>query len=281
MKEDRPAFLMYSSRFLSGILTLTMAERGAFITLLCYQWLDGSIPKDFDRLALICPGLTPEIWEGIKHKFIVKKGPLLINKRLEIIRKESKNYSKQQTNRVLKRWESKDKTPKKDVTKSIPDVYQIDTESIPSSTLTLTSTLVSKSSLKSSSSNSKEKSAKASVIYPFDTEEFKTAWEYWSKYRSTDLGKRKYKPTGEEAALSKLSRLADGNHELAIDIIKQSIENGWAGFFPLKNNHQKNKRNEMDRNYIPGTETIRELKKRFPESDLVKRINERENPENS
>jgi hypothetical protein len=58
-------------------------------------------------------------------------------------------------------------------------------------------------------------------------------WHKWCEFRK--LLKKPYKTTpGAAAAYNKLLNIADHNSELAIQIIDQSIENEWLGFFPLK-----------------------------------------------
>jgi hypothetical protein len=61
------------------------------------------------------------------------------------------------------------------------------------------------------------------------------AWEYWKKYRK-ETYRATYKPMGEKAALKKLLRISNGNQEIQMKIIEQSVENGWKGFFELKKN---------------------------------------------
>lgn len=51
MAKD-PAFLFYSSDFLSGIVDLTMEERGQYITLLCLQHQKGHLPEKTIRLSI-------------------------------------------------------------------------------------------------------------------------------------------------------------------------------------------------------------------------------------
>lgn len=46
-KNKDPAFLFYSADFLIGVLGLTMAERGQYITLLCLQHQKGHLSLDF------------------------------------------------------------------------------------------------------------------------------------------------------------------------------------------------------------------------------------------
>ena len=42
-------------------------------------------------------------------------------------------------------------------------------------------------------------------------------------------------PTSLKASLTKLVKLSNGVESVAIDIVEESIANGWKGFFPLKN----------------------------------------------
>ena len=63
------------------------------------------------------------------------------------------------------------------------------------------------------------------VIFPFDTENFKSAWKNWLKYRS-----EKRKPLKsileQQSALKKLSQF---DEEFAIGLIETSMGNGWTG----------------------------------------------------
>lgn len=77
------------------------------------------------------------------------------------------------------------------------------------------------------------------VIFPFDSEEFKKWWGYWKEYKSKDH-KFKYKShISEQAALKELSNFANGNENIALQIIEQSIAKGWKGFFELKTDQKQ------------------------------------------
>lgn len=82
---------------------------------------------------------------------------------------------------------------------------------------------------------------KESLIYPFDGAQFVETWALWIAYRK-EIKKPIRGTISEQAQLKKLSRLADGNEEVAISIIMQSIENNWQGLFTLKTNTNANKR---------------------------------------
>ena len=54
--EKSPAFQFYPKDFLtdSHVVAMTLAERGAYITLLCLCWLDRSLPVEMGALARLC-----------------------------------------------------------------------------------------------------------------------------------------------------------------------------------------------------------------------------------
>ena len=70
------------------------------------------------------------------------------------------------------------------------------------------------------------------INYPYRGEEFLKKWNDWKAHRRA-FDKFKYTPQSEKAALTKLKKLAKSEAR-AIAIIDQSIEKGWKGFFPLK-----------------------------------------------
>lgn len=59
MSSKDPAFLMYSSDFLTGCSDLTMEERGQYITLLCIQHQKGVISKK--AISIATPNATPDV----------------------------------------------------------------------------------------------------------------------------------------------------------------------------------------------------------------------------
>ena len=79
------------------------------------------------------------------------------------------------------------------------------------------------------------------VIFPFDSENFKKYWDYWKEYKKKEHKFTYKSEISEQAALKKLSELADGNEDTALKIIEQSIAQGWAGIFELKTDNKINK----------------------------------------
>ena len=80
-----PAFPFYAQDFLTGVMHLTMEERGIYITLLSYQWAHNKIP--IKRLRLIVGYDWDNISDEIKNKFQIKED-YLQNKRLEFEREK-------------------------------------------------------------------------------------------------------------------------------------------------------------------------------------------------
>ena len=90
-----PAFLFYSSDFLTGVADLTMEERGQYITLLCLQHQKGHLSEKTCRLQLGLSDLTQAA--DVMAKFIVDENGLYYNRRLESemnIRAKSANASR-------------------------------------------------------------------------------------------------------------------------------------------------------------------------------------------
>ena len=81
----------------------------------------------------------------------------------------------------------------------------------------------------------KEKKEEAPVVMPFESPAFSNAWTTWVEYKATQHSFKFKSNTTQQAALIELAKLSDGNEQIAIQIIHQSIGNGWKGLFPLKN----------------------------------------------
>jgi hypothetical protein len=76
------------------------------------------------------------------------------------------------------------------------------------------------------------------LIYPFDSTVFKEQWLVWKKYKK-DQHKFTYKgDISEQAALKELGEMSGGDEKRAIELIHQSIANGWKGIFNKINNTQ-------------------------------------------
>lgn len=107
-RSDRsPAFQFYPADFLSDIhvATMSLAERGAYITLLCYCWNEGHLDANETRLARLCGvGLSEwrKLWEALAPCFDEGNG-LLTHARLNHEReKQAEFITKQARNGTLR-----------------------------------------------------------------------------------------------------------------------------------------------------------------------------------
>ncbi len=73
---------------------------------------------------------------------------------------------------------------------------------------------------------------------PFEEKEFLEAWETWKKERR-NIVKGQYTDRAQQLGANKLATLSRGDVQRAIDIINQSIEYGWKGFFPIRETRGK------------------------------------------
>lgn len=79
------------------------------------------------------------------------------------------------------------------------------------------------------------KNYNSEIIYPFQYPEFAKAWDTWIEFRK-EMKFALYKNMGGQAALKNLSEISNNDLQTAINIINQSISNGWRGLFALKTN---------------------------------------------
>ena len=97
-KLKPPAFQFYAGDFLSDlrVTIMSMEERGVYITLLAYSWLEDGLPDDETVLAQLCnnPKNWDRIWERVKECFTIKEGNVINNRRLVRERAKLMNYKK-------------------------------------------------------------------------------------------------------------------------------------------------------------------------------------------
>ena len=107
-----PAFQFYAKDWLTGTLELTLAARGAYITLMAYQWDKGSIPAD-DKPAMkrVLSCSTRElqtVWKTVKVHFTRGDDGLWRNSRLEKVRIEQDTHRTERSSAGVsgakKRW---------------------------------------------------------------------------------------------------------------------------------------------------------------------------------
>lgn len=100
MAKD-PAVLFYTSDFLTGCALMSMAQRGKYITLLCYQHQQGHLSEE-DMLA-VCGGYDKKIFS----KFEQDEDGFYYNKRMDLESAKRKKFVESRQNNLKKTSESK------------------------------------------------------------------------------------------------------------------------------------------------------------------------------
>lgn len=214
-----PAFSFYAQDFLTGVMYLTNEEKGMYITMLCKQWTDKRIPKK--RLGFIIGKGWDNLSEELKSKF-VDKGEYIVNERLEKERKKKYSYLKKQSENGKRGGRpkkiEKNKKPNKTQKKPLEKENEIEDR---------------KQNTENGNKKLEDENKKRLIIFPFDTQEFKDAWNNWKEYKKTEFNFKFKSLQSEQAQLKKLSNMVS-TPEDAISILEQSMANGWKGLFDLQ-----------------------------------------------
>jgi uncharacterized protein YdaU (DUF1376 family) len=91
MEKPLPYFSLYVGDFLSDTSGLDNASIGAYMKLLCHQWINGSLPTDPEKLARIAVENSEDFtlkWQDLSSKFTETDGKLY-NLRLKELRKDT------------------------------------------------------------------------------------------------------------------------------------------------------------------------------------------------
>jgi uncharacterized phage protein (TIGR02220 family) len=101
-----PAVLLYTSDFLTGVIDMTMEERGQYITLLCYQHQKGHIEEKTIRLLV---GIASD--SVMKH-FIKDEEGKYYNKRMDLEKEKRYNFVESRRENAKKGGRPKNKIKK-------------------------------------------------------------------------------------------------------------------------------------------------------------------------
>ena len=110
-----PAFMLYASDFVSDmkVQIMNMEERGIYITLLLYQWIEDSLPTEISELKELCKNHEnfEQAWKKVSKCFVEKNGKLY-NPRLEVERSEQRKRAEKNSQNgkigAMKRWNKKE-----------------------------------------------------------------------------------------------------------------------------------------------------------------------------
>ena len=117
-----------------SVKRMTLAQRGAYLELLCAQWLDGSLPDDKDELRAILAVAEPEfskVWSRVEPMFPVCSDGQRRNEKLSELREKALEKSEKASASISKRWaKSEQVEPEKD-TNVLRTNYDRNTNDIP------------------------------------------------------------------------------------------------------------------------------------------------------
>jgi len=85
---------------------------------------------------------------------------------------------------------------------------------------------------KNTKKNTKKTQEVLSVPFP-DLDDFAQTWKVWKEERQ-HFKKGSYSHRAQQQGINKLNQLSAGDWNKAKQIINQSIEYGWQGFFPIR-----------------------------------------------
>jgi uncharacterized protein YdaU (DUF1376 family) len=114
--KNAPAFQLYAADFYMDTASWPVEEVGMYTRLLFYQWVNGSIPSDVEKIARIAGCISgrkwsanvARMWSNICHKFATLPDGNLANLRLEESRQKQNKFIESQRERANKRWNKDD-----------------------------------------------------------------------------------------------------------------------------------------------------------------------------
>jgi len=228
MAKD-PAFLFYSGDFLTGVQFLTHEQRGKYITLLCMQHQQGHLKEK--HMLMVCNEQDTEVFE----KFAKDNDGLYYQPRLELEMTRRANYNAGRRQNLQGH-----NAPAQQNKKKAP----------PGTTTAAKSKATAKQRIKTEDPDPIQK--QDAVRYPFESSNFKKLWRQWKEYKRREHGFEYASAQSEQAILKKLATMSGGREQAAMEIIAESMANGWKGLFELANNNNNAGRNNDSGQRNPG-----------------------------
>lgn len=202
MAKD-PAFLFYPNDWIGGTMGMTFEEKGAYMELLMMQFNRGHMTTH------MVGQVVGQLWDNIKDKFKQDEHGLWYNSRLEEEKNKRQKFTESRRNNISgenqhtkkkKIIDTSDRSHDQHMSNHMEDVNVNEDE----------------------------------IVFYFNSLNFLENWKNWKDYKKNQY-KFKFKTKkSEQIAINHLVKLSNNNESDAIEIINQSIANGWKGFFELK-----------------------------------------------
>jgi uncharacterized protein YdaU (DUF1376 family) len=202
MAKD-PAFLFYPNDWIGGTMGMTFEEKGAYMELLMMQFNRGHMSGH------MVGQVVGQLWDNIKDKFEQDESGLWFNKRLEEEKNKRKNYTQSRRNNISgENQHTKQKKSDNTYDRSYDQSLTIHMEN--------------------------ENVNENEIDYFFNSLIFIENWNNWKEYKKNEHKFNYKSKSTEQRAINELVKLSKQNERNALEIINQSIANGWKGFFELK-----------------------------------------------
>jgi hypothetical protein len=257
-----PAFLFYTQKFYESTRTMFPMERACYLDLLMYQHQNGEIPNEIGRLLMYCPGVDEATLVATLQAKFVRTETGWINLFMKNVIEEREIFTKNQSEsgkigsfwkkmysfypktkvKILKDFFSKDL-----IVSIYEDLIFNDRNTFEGSVKRCLSTrdintdididkiisIIDKGGVGEKEEGGRQEPQQA-IIYPFNSEAFLDVWNKWLEYKSKEHRFNYKTIESQQAQLTELANLSNGDQETAISIIRQSVANGWKGLFKLK-----------------------------------------------
>lgn len=238
MAKD-PAFLFYSSDFLSGVQDLTMDERGQYITLLCLQHQKGHLSEKTIRLSL------GNAAADVLAKFRQDADGNFFNERLESEIGKRAAFSTKQKERATKGWEKR-KTDAAASNTAYAAAMPLEDENVNENKI------VDKAESKNEK-KPRQPQIEFELIYPYESQAFMLKWNVLRN-------EKKWKKKSHAALQAALQTMSEHSESDAIQMMQNAIAGEYQGIFPLNNksNARDSKQQELDSFTMAAEERLRE-----------------------
>jgi uncharacterized protein YdaU (DUF1376 family) len=202
MAKD-PAFLFYPNDWIGGTMGMTFEEKGAYMELLMMQFNRGHMTTH------MVGQVVGQLWDKVKDKFTQDEHGMWFNRRLEEEKNKRQKFTQSRRNNISGENQHTKKKKSVDTNQRSYDHHMTN-------------------HMEDVNVNENE------IDYYFNSSNFIQNWKNWKDYKKNQYKFNFKTSKSEQIAINHLVKLSNQKESDAIEIINQSIANGWKGFFELK-----------------------------------------------
>lgn len=242
-----PAALMYIDTWLTSTAEMDADVRGWYLNLILHNYDKNDLPNDIEKLAVLAGVKFSEfkrfeqVFEQVfKHKFEeTPEGRLTNAKAFEILQKRKSFVEKRSRSGKMSyviRYAVKEFKAKKKEIDYIKENIELDN-------LDTKNEQVLKQVLKhlfelyrNGDKDGDSNTITHAIEYPFESEKFIKEWDRWKEYKKLEHRFTYKTLDSEQSAIKKLAKDSGNDEQIALQMINDSIANGYKGLFRGSNN---------------------------------------------